>query len=89
MSDQSKQKSGGSLRAASRKPFMLGYTVRPIGDGAKSVWVRIGAAWDHGDGQGFEVRMDAMPLDGRLVLRTVPEDHEEPGEHVAPSPGGG
>ncbi|MEO0486255.1 MAG: hypothetical protein AAF092_10125 [Pseudomonadota bacterium] len=86
MSDQEKQNQDSSLTAASRKPFMLGYTVRPIADGRKSIWTKIGAAWEHRDGKGFEVRMEAMPLDGRLVLRTLPEDHEEAGESVGPSP---
>lgn len=74
-------------RSGLKKPFMLAYTVKPIGDGRKSVWSKIGAAWQHKDEQGFEVRMDAVPLDGRLVLRTVrDEDADRTGEVLGQEP---
>ncbi|MEM9910692.1 MAG: hypothetical protein AAF922_07890 [Pseudomonadota bacterium] len=60
-----------------KRPFMLAYTVKPIDDGRKSVWSKIGAAWSHKDGQGYEVRMDAHPVDGRIVLRTIRETDED------------
>lgn len=72
----------------SNRPSMIGYTVRPIGDGRKSSWSRVAAAWAHKDGQGFEVRMDAMPVDGRLVLRTVSEDDQSDDHLLEPMPGG-
>ena len=75
-----------TLRNTTRKPFMLGYTVRPIGDGEKSIWTRIGAAWEHKDGKGMEVRMDALPVDGRLVLRTAPDDPIDARDYDRPSP---
>ena len=46
-----------------------------VKDGAKKrdVWTRIGAAWLHGDGKGFDVHFELMPYelltDKRLVLR--------------------
>ncbi len=43
------------------------YTVRKNGE--KSIWVRIGAAFPNRDGKGFNVRLDALPLDGELVIR--------------------
>ena len=54
-----------------KRPFMLANTVKPIEDGRNSLWSKIGAAWAHKDGQGYEVRVDAVPVDGRIVLRTV------------------
>lgn len=75
-------------RSGLKKPFMLAYTVKPIGDGQKSVWTKLGAAWEHRDGQGFDVQMDAIPVDGRLVLRTVrDEDADQTGEVVRREPG--
>ena len=71
---------------ALNKPFLLGYSVRPTGDGSKSYWSKIAVAWAHKDGQGFNVQMDAMPIDGKLVLRTVPEDHDWTGEMIEPTP---
>lgn len=73
-------------KPALNKPYLLGYSVRPTGDGNKSYWSKIAVAWAHKDGQGFNVQMDAMPIDGKLVLRTVPEDHDGTGEMIEPSP---
>ena len=52
------------------------YTVRKAGE--KSIWVRIGAAFPNRDGKGFNVRLDALPLDGELVIREPlpPRDDE-------------
>jgi len=32
-------------------------------------WSQIGVAFQHGDGNGFDVICDAMPVTGRIVLR--------------------
>ena len=58
----------------SRRPDLLAYTVKPIGDGKKAAWSKLGAAWAHRDGKGFYVRMDALPLDGKVVLREAADD---------------
>jgi len=39
------------------------------GEGDKAFWTRIGAAWQHEDGRGFNISLSCMPLDGRLVVR--------------------
>ena len=46
--------------------FML---YRVIGDGPDARWTRIGAAWPNRDGKGFNIRCDAVPLQGRIVMR--------------------
>lgn len=46
------------------------------GEGDNAFWTRIGAAWAHRDGQGFNVSLSAVPLNGRLVLR-VRKDRED------------
>lgn len=73
-------------KPAWNKPFLLGYSVRPTGEGNKSYWSKIAVAWAHKDGKGFNVQMDAVPVGGKLVLRTVPEDHDGTGEMIEPSP---
>jgi hypothetical protein len=45
------------------------------GEGDDAYWTRVGAAWLHRDGQGFNVALSAVPLTGRLVLR-VRKDRE-------------
>lgn len=73
--------------ASLKRPFMLAYTVKPIDDGRNSVWSKIGAAWAHKDGEGYEIRMDAFPVDGRVVLRTIKDRNtEQSGEVLDRSP---
>jgi hypothetical protein len=52
-----------------RKPTLVAYAVKdPVGAQHKPIWTRIGAAWPHENGAGYSVRLDALPLDGRIVL---------------------
>ena len=55
----------------SKKPTHIAYAVRDFEkDGkADASWNRIGAAWLHKDGKGFDVTLEAVPVNGRLVLR--------------------
>lgn len=39
------------------------------GDGDRAFWTKIGSAWAHGDGQGFNVQLSAIPVGGRLIIR--------------------
>lgn len=39
------------------------------GEGESAYWTRIGAAWPHDDGEGFNLQLTCVPLDGRLVIR--------------------
>lgn len=39
------------------------------GEGDNAFWTKVGAAWPHEDGKGFNVTLTAMPLSGRLVIR--------------------
>lgn len=43
------------------------------GEGENAFWTKVGAAWQHNDGDGFNVNLSAVPLNGRLVLRTRKE----------------
>lgn len=54
----------------SKAPTHTAYQVRER-EGAKGFWTRIGSAWPHGDGKGFNIQLDAVPLDGRITLRVV------------------
>lgn len=42
----------------------------------KSTWTRIGSAWAHSDGKGFNLQIECVPLDGRITLR-VPDDKKD------------
>lgn len=43
----------------------------------KSYFNRIGAAFPHKDGEGHTITLDAVPVDGRIVLRSPKERLEE------------
>ncbi len=66
------------------------YSVREFdgADGKKArSWTRIGVAFPHKDGTGFNVEVHSFPLDGRIVLFPADADarDEEPAE-APPSP---
>ncbi len=52
-----------------RKPTHRLYRVQ--GEGESAIWTPIGAAWPNKDGKGFNLSCDAVPLQGRLVLRII------------------
>jgi hypothetical protein len=58
----------------SKQPSHVAYQVRDRGEGKKAFWTRIGSAWQHADAKGFNVQLDAVPLDGRISLRHVSEE---------------
>jgi len=64
---------GSTTNAApSKAPSHVAYQVRN-NDGQKGIWTRIGGAWPHSDGQGFNIQLDALPIDGRITLRIPSE----------------
>jgi hypothetical protein len=57
---------------------------RVIGEGKASSWTPIGAAWPNRDGNGFSISCDAVPLQGRIVMRRITERQRAEGsERVA------
>lgn len=60
-----------TTNTASKAPSHIAYQVRDRGD--KSFWTRIGVAWQNGDGKGFNIQLEAVPLDGRITLRVATE----------------
>jgi hypothetical protein len=66
MSDNTETKPAG------KAPTHLAYHVRDRGEGKKGFWTRIGAAWAHSDGKGFNIQLDSLvPLDGSITVRVV------------------
>ena len=47
------------------------------GKDADAFWTRVGSAWPHKDGKGFNIVLSALPLNGRLVLREFTEDDDK------------
>ena len=66
----------------SNKPTLYAYAVKDRGRNQKAIWTRIGAAWAHEKGRGFSIELEALPVDGRLVLTEPKADdkgEETPG----------
>lgn len=74
------------LNAALRPPLHLprsptadrshfAYNVRNR-EGGDNDWMRIGSAWAHADGNGFNTQLEAVPLDELIILRVVSEKKE-------------
>jgi hypothetical protein len=59
-------------KAGGKSPTHIAYHVRD-GSKDKSFWTRIGVAWTHADGKGFNVQLEVAPLDGRISLRLASE----------------
>ncbi|MBX3351664.1 MAG: hypothetical protein KF684_01920 [Phycisphaeraceae bacterium] len=66
MTDTNTTNSSGSART----PSHIAYQVRDR-EGKKGIWTRIGSAWPHADGKGFNIQIEAVPLDGRISLRVL------------------
>ena len=49
------------------KPDYRVFTVRDTDNGG--FWSPIGGAWDNKDGEGLKIKLDALPVNGELVLR--------------------
>jgi hypothetical protein len=60
---------------ASKQPTHIAYHVRD-GKGDKGFFTRVGAAWPHKDTKGFNIQLDVIPLDGKIVLRLATEKKE-------------
>ena len=63
------------------KPTLIAYSVKERGKGKKSFWVRIGAAWPFEAGTGYTIQLDALPIDGRIVL-AEPKPDVDPADAV-------
>lgn len=49
-------------------PVLIAYTAKRGTRSAKGRWRRIGCAYPHDVGAGLTVVLDALPVDGRIVL---------------------
>ena len=62
----------------SRSPSHIAYHVRE-GEDQKSYFNRIGSVWPHKDGEGFNIQLDSVPVDGRVTIRSV-QDRAQDGK---------
>ena len=62
-------------KAQKSRPTHTVYVVE--GEGDSAFWTKVGAAWRHEDGEGFNITLTALPLNGRLVVRTAKANDKE------------
>lgn len=55
------------IKTTKNRPSHAVYVVE--GEGESAFWTRIGGAWAHEDGDGFNLQLSCLPLTGRLVVR--------------------
>jgi hypothetical protein len=65
--------------ANSQQPAYRAFTVVKR-EGTDDFWLPIGAAFAHQDGEGLNLVLQALPIDGRVVLR-APKDENEAGQN--------
>jgi hypothetical protein len=54
-------------------------------EGQDDFWLNLGLVFPHKDGSGFNIMLQAFPLDGKIVCRRITDD-EEAGDETAQSP---
>jgi hypothetical protein len=57
------------------KPTHRAYTVIRR-DGQDDYWLNLGLAFPHKDGKGFNLVLQAQPLDGKIVCREITDDDQ-------------
>ena len=65
-----------------RQPTHRAYSVIQR-EGQDDYWLNIGLVFPHKDNGGFNIMLQAFPLDGKIVCREITEG-EEPTENVTP-----
>jgi hypothetical protein len=63
------------MAMAEQQPMYRAYTVLER-EGGAPFWLNIGVAFVHKDSKGVNVILQALPLDGKLVLRIYEDDPE-------------
>ena len=62
-------------RDESRQPSHRAFSVIKR-EGQDDFWLNIGLAFPHKDGKGLNVVLQALPLDGKIVLREPTDDDQ-------------
>ena len=63
--------------ADSRQPSTPTHRAYPVikREGQDDYWLNLGLVFPHKDGSGFNIILQAFPLDGKIVCREIDEDN--------------
>lgn len=64
-----------------KKPTHIAYAV--TGEGKHAFWTRIGSVWPHQHDEGFNIELNALPVNGRIVLMPPKAEDSIEGAEVA------
>lgn len=65
----------------SNQPSLVAYAVENAREGRKAYWTRIGRLFPQKDGKGFDLVLNALPVNGRIVIR---QEQREAGDEAQP-----
>lgn len=60
------------VRTSKRPTHRIYAVAKRVGDTSR--WTDIGAAWPHSDGNGFNLKLEYLPLNGSELVIRVPKD---------------
>ena len=63
------------MKSSPTRPSHRVYAVTKNGE--RNFWREIGAAWSHTDGDGFNLKLDFLPLNGAEIVIRKPKPGEE------------
>ena len=55
-------------------------SVRKTEGSDKGFWTEVGAAWAHGDGKGYNIKLNLLPIDGSDIVMRVREPRDDAGQ---------
>jgi len=70
-------------KSESKQPTHRAYSVIRR-EGQDDFWLNLGLVFPHKDGSGFNIMLQAFPLDGKIVCREITTEAEA--EEPAPNP---
>ena len=62
-------------KSESKQPTHRAYSVIRR-EGQDDFWLNLGLVFPHKDGNGFNIMLQALPLDGRIVCRVISDDDQ-------------
>ena len=78
MAKQQQQNTRGTNTETGNRPTHRVFAVtEPREEGGKAFWADIGAAWSHGDGKGFNVVLNLLPMQGQAIVIRVNEPRDD------------
>jgi hypothetical protein len=67
-------------KSEQRQPTHRAYSVIRR-EGQDDFWLNLGLVFPHKDGSGFNIMLQALPLDGKIVCREITEESQTAGQN--------